>query len=247
MQNLLGKIRSIAIQKDELITTASVVSLENEVSRLEKINTSIITQNSLLQVKYEEASSLVNKLQQKLEEASTEINKLKQENEYLHNLIEELSPQREFEDKGKLINEVGKRQQERKLKTLQTRAEQALWFVESFGLQLDTINVVDSLRKPHSLSFKEREPKAYKDLPTEQQQIVQQYKYIMDKFCVGEGTYHELTCCPGGEQLPRSYLIRQCKEELNKLFYIERTPGEANGASLNIIDELKYVLGTNIN
>lgn len=242
-QNLLKKVKSIAVQKNELITTASVISLQNEVSRLEKTNSSILTQNSRLQVKYEEASSLVNKLQPRFEKASSDIEKLKQENEYLHNLIEKISPQRKFEDKGKQICDVGIRQQERKLRTLETRVEQALWFTESFGLHLETLKLVDDFGKPYSLSFEEKgNKKAYKDLPIEQQQIIQQYLFLMDKFCIGEATYHELTCCPGADQLPKSYLIRQCKEELNKLFYIERTPGEASGAALNFIDELRHVI-----
>jgi hypothetical protein len=64
----------------------------------------------------------------------------------------------------------------------------------------------------------------------------------MDKFCIGEAAYHKLTCCPGGEELPRSYLAKQCKENLNKLCSIERTPGEANGAAFDFHDELSTVI-----
>ena len=64
----------------------------------------------------------------------------------------------------------------------------------------------------------------------------------MDKFCIGEAAYHELTCCPGGEELPRSYLVKQCKENLNKLCSIESTPGEANRAAFDFHDELSTVI-----
>jgi hypothetical protein len=64
----------------------------------------------------------------------------------------------------------------------------------------------------------------------------------MDKFCIGEAAYHELTCCPGGEELPRSYLVKQCKENLNKLCSIERTPGEVNVAAFDFHDELSTVI-----
>ena len=50
--------------------------------------------------------------------------------------------------------------------------------------------------------------------------------------------------CPSGEKLPRSYLIKQCKENLNKHVYIERTPGEAAGAALDFEDELRHVIET---
>ena len=73
--------------------------------------------------------------------------KLKTENEKLHNIIEKISPQRRFENKGKTFLDVGKEQQERKLQTLPTRVEQALWFSESFGLRLDGVKLVDDSGK----------------------------------------------------------------------------------------------------
>ncbi|CAB3992347.1 Hypothetical predicted protein [Paramuricea clavata] len=42
--------------------------------------------------------------------------------------------------------------------------------------------------------------------------------------------------------LPRSYLIRQCKDEINKLSHIVRTPGTAPGAQLDFMSELKSVV-----
>jgi hypothetical protein len=42
-----------------------------------------------------------------------------------------------------------------------------------------------------------------------------------------------------GESLPRSYLIKQCKEELNKLCHITRTPGVPVGAQLDFNTELQ--------
>ena len=139
--------------------------------------------------------------------------------------------------------EVGKCQQERKLQTLATRVEQALWFSESFGVRLDSVKLVDDLGKNHILSIGSKKGlKSYKDLPDENQQDIQQVLFVMDKFCIGEAAYHELTCCPGGEELPRSYLVKQCKEDLNKLCSIERTPGEASGAAFNFLDELSAVI-----
>ena len=138
--------------------------------------------------------------------------------------------------------DVGKRQQERNLRTLATRVEQALWFSESFGLCLNNIKLVDDSGRDHILMLgSEKGLKSYKDLPDEDQQDIQQVLYIMDKFCIGEAAYHELTCCPGGE-LPRSYLVKQCKEDLNKLCSIERTPGKANRAAFNFLDELSAVV-----
>ena len=38
---------------------------------------------------------------------------------------------------------------------------------------------------------------------------------------------------PAEEKLPRSYLIKQCKESLNALTHVEQTPGTAEGAERN--------------
>ena len=107
-----------------------------------------------------------------------------------------------------------------------------------------SVNLVDDNREAHSLAFEEKGLKSYKELSVDKQEDVQQVFYIMDKFCIGEAAYHELTCCPGGEQLPKSYLIKQCKDDLNKHVYIERTPGVATGAALNFEDELRHVIET---
>lgn len=122
------------------------------------------------------------------------------------------------------------------------RIEQALWFSESFGLHLDSVNLISDSGKPHSISFGEKGLKSYKELPNVDQENIQQVLHVMNKFCIGEAAYHELTCCTGGEELLTSYLVKDRKDDLNKQFYIERTPGKANGASLNFEDELSCVI-----
>lgn len=241
-EDLLGKVTSFAVQEKELVTAETASVLQNDILRLERANALVTSQNTLLNLKNNETSALVSKMQITIDKAKVDIEKLKQENENLYNVIEHISPQRNFEDKGKSVTEVGKRQQERKLKTLETRVEQALWFSESFGLKLGSVKLVDHLGTPYSLSFAEKGRKSYKDLPTEEQQKIQETLRIMDKFCISDASYHELTCCTGGDELPKSYLIKQCKEDLNKLIYIERTPGEANGAAHNFQDELRVVI-----
>ena len=171
-----------------------------------------------MDINCKKASVLVEQLQKKIDKANVDIDKLKVENNKLYNVIDKLSPQRKFENHGKTFLEVGKRQQERKLRTLATKVEQALWFCESFGLRLDRVKLVDESGKDHFLSpGSEKRSRSYKDLPDEEQQDIQQVLFIMDKFCIGEAAYHELTCCPGGEELPRSYLVKQCKGDLNKM------------------------------
>ena len=47
---------------------------------------------------------------------------------------------------------------------------------------------------------------------------------LLDKFCVGDAFYHELSMTTDG--LPRSYLVKQCRDELYKMCQID--PPDAN-------------------
>ena len=76
----------------------------------------------------------------------------------------------------------------------------------------------------------------------EEKDKVKQVLYVTDKFCIGEAAYHSLTMTDGGERLPRSYLVvKQCKNDLNNLCHITRTPGE-EGAQLDLESELQNTI-----
>ena len=94
----------------------------------------------------------------------------------------------------------------------------------------------------HTLCFEENGKKGFNDLSEEDQDKVKSVLFLLDKFCIGDAAYHELTMCSGGEDLPRSYLIKQCKDDLNKLCHITRTPEVAPGAQLDFATELESVL-----
>ena len=100
----------------------------------------------MLDISCKKASVLVEQLRKKIDKANVDINKPKIENNKLCNVIDKLLPQRKFENHGKTFLEAGKRQKERKLRTLATKVEQALWFCESFGLRLDSVKLVDESR-----------------------------------------------------------------------------------------------------
>ena len=67
----------------------------------------------------------------------------------------------------------------------------------------------------------------------------------MDKFCVSDVAYHELSMVDQ-EGMPRSYLIKQWRQDLNKLCSITRTPGEWPGAQLSFGTELKHQLSKQV-
>ena len=61
--------------------------------------------------------------------------------------------------------------------------------------------------------------------------------FLLDKFYVGDSFYDELTMLVDG--LPKSYLIKQKREQLNQICQITSTPGEEEGAHLSFLKLLK--------
>lgn len=117
-----------------------------------------------------------------------------------------------------------------------------MWFAETFGLDLASVDFTDEEGASRRLSYSEKTNKSYKDLSAQDQEKVKSVLYILDKFCIGDAAYHELTMVCGNDELPRSYLIKQCKDDLNKMCHITRTPGLKQGAQLDFTEELQRVV-----
>ena len=60
--------------------------------------------------------------------------------------------------------------------------------------------------------------------------------FLMDKFAVGDVFIHELTMSVDG--LPKSYLIKQCRDKLNGSCAVKPTPGAEPGAQISFKDSL---------
>ena len=97
-----------------------------------------------------------------------------------------------------------------------------------------------------TLQYNDAKKCAYHSLTEEDKDKVKNVVYIMDKFCVSDVAYHELSMTDE-EGLPRSYLIKQCRHHLNKVYSISRTPGEWPGAQLNFKNELNHQLSKQVN
>ncbi|XP_020911538.2 uncharacterized protein LOC110249299 [Exaiptasia diaphana] len=190
--------------------------------------------------------NLFNELQQAKKinrEEEDDYQKKTQENKYLKDYIEKTGLAMDLCNTGKTVSEVKERQKRRKIKELKSGVEKALWFAGTYGLNLTSATFSDVNGNDFPLSFTDNtKAKSYKNLSEEEKNRIKEVLFIQDKFCVGEAAYHELTMSEGGESLPRSYLIRQCKDSMNELCHIERTPGMAEGAQVNFKDELKKVL-----
>ena len=105
-----------------------------------------------------------------------------------------------LENHSKDLNEVGIRQRQRKIKELSTKAEKALWFLESYGVTWDNLSVEDSngglvdlLANP----IGNRKSK-YEALPENQKTKIKEVLHIVDRFCVGGACYHALSTLEGG-------------------------------------------------
>ena len=143
-----------------------------------------------------------------------------------------------LENTGKPIHEVGEHQGRRIVKELKTQRERALWFLESFGFKLDSIKVIDVNGKITEIDYKEGDARrVFNQLPDEEKDTIRAILYIMDRYCIGDSAYHELSVLIDG--LRRSYLIKQCISELDSICHISRTPGKNPGAQLSFKEELR--------
>ena len=91
--------------------------------------------------------------------------------------------------------------------------------------------------KPLNLTTEEDKGTSFHDLSQEGQDNVRSLLYIMDKFCVGDAAYHEVSMIV--DDTPRSYLIQECRSDLNKIFHISKTPGKHAGARMSFKEELR--------
>lgn len=189
--------------------------------------------------KYENLSEAKEKLYNDMIE---EIDCLEREIEDLESVNKELSQyiQTLTENKtpiGKKIHEVQKQQKGRKLCQLKNRAQCALWFCESYGLELKEIKLKSMDGSNHTLNYGTPTSGGYAKLSEDEKNKVEQLLFLLDKFCIGDEIYHELSMITDG--LPRSYLIKQARTDLNKTYHIERTPGHCPGSMLNFNSTLR--------
>ena len=94
----------------------------------------------------------------------------------------------------------------KKQKEFKSKAETALWFVESYGLVPQYLKLESTDGQTVKVDFNPSSSKSsYKDLPEEERQKIKDLLFILEKFNVSESAYRELTLfCDG---LPRTYLV----------------------------------------
>lgn len=185
----------------------------------------------------EEIKKLYSEVCQATEEKENKIVELEQKNDKLLKYVAclEKSPL----NKGKDIADVTKKS--RTLKTSLSRANTALWFSKSFGLGIHEIVVKEQKTGEAHLLMGSGENGKTKggidSLADTERAKIEQVLFLLDKFCVGDVFYHEPTMIVDG--LPKSYLVKQQRDELNDICHISPTPGNAEGAQMSFTDLLK--------
>ena len=105
--------------------------------------------------------------------------------------------------------------------------------METFGITVQSLNGKTSDGKLISVDLqKDRETQTpegprFNRLSDEEKEAIEQVLFLLDKFYVSDEVYHKLTQISEG--LPKSYLIKQRREELNKACHLRKTPGEHPG------------------
>ncbi|XP_067034418.1 uncharacterized protein [Acropora muricata] len=239
----LLKERSVQLYHHELESNNSLYEkFENEKNELQsQIHELEMDMNEMCDKLWQEIQNERSRVQN-LESESL---KLIQENEGLKEYIDYLEDSvvcgncsDTLRNTGKPLNEVSARQVTRKIKELKTTAQKALWFLQSFGLTLDSIKVRDKEGTVTELDYEGNNGSAsFDNLPEDEKETVRALLYIMDKFCVSDAAYHEVTQI--SDDIPRSYLIKQCRSDLNNSFHIRRTPGKNSGVEMSFKQELE--------
>ena len=159
----------------------------------------------------------------------------------------------------------------------ETRAQKALWFAQCFGLELDSLEFLDnkgqrygwkaevtSLGTPTAADSPPQvtpnqgpstslsptvTQNQYNNLTSESKCKVEAILFLMDKFAVGDAFIHEMSMIVEG--MPRSYLIKQCRDKLNSTCAVKPTPGAEPRAQLSfrdsLVNKLRFMVSTNLN
>ncbi len=128
-----------------------------------------------------------------------------------------------LENQGKPIEQLGPRQAKRKLGEFKSRAQVALFFAESFGLQLRSLEVGTTSGKVISVPFGAASSSFQEPCALDDKEKVLQILYLLDKFGVGDKFYHELAAIDSA--LPRSYKVKKARVELNAKCDVQKIDG----------------------
>ena len=74
----------------------------------------------------------------------------------------------------------------------------------------------------------------YNSLSEDEKKKVEQILFLLEKLCVGHSFYHEISMIT--DNLPRSYLVKKCREQFNKMCHIEALDGNFEGGKVSSVE-----------
>ncbi|VDI54779.1 Hypothetical predicted protein [Mytilus galloprovincialis] len=231
-------ITKIAVYDSEL---QDVTSLSYRLSKFEedKIELSIRCKELHKQLLSEEKQrSRGNADYQKLE---TITEKLKRENDSLHKCLDLLEKHHISSVGGKPVGDLGKSQRYAKMQTLKTQSAKALWFAETYGLTPKNLVFETEHGEDINIRFGEQT-----ESQSENDEIrLKEILFLLDKFAISDQAYHEIAMKTN--DLPKFYLIKNCRDKFNEGIQLERTPGNVPGAFLNFRSEVENAIKQKFN
>lgn len=229
--------------------TKSQEDYEEEINQLKSAAENWRSKYQNLEV---EKRNLYNEMLEVINQKERTINHLQNENQQLLNYITDIEKVANIhcQYKGKHLS--SSQNKSRTLKTFMSRAETALWFSKNFGLDIESMLIKESdTGKKHTVTFEavtketqdstaNSEPSEksnrYNNLTEEHKKQIEEILFVLDKFCVGDAFYHQFTMMTNG--LPKSYLIQQCRSDLNKLCCIDPLPGKLTGSKVHSVRDV---------
>ena len=174
-----------------------------------------------------------------------------------------------YENNGKGIDSVGERQRRRKITTIKESCKKALWFLDSFNVnvtnvilkmkmsdEIITLNYSNDQSENKSecqtLSASQSLPtlSSYQSISTTSHQStylnnnlpsnIDEILFLLDSFGVSDEFYHELSMCH--PSLPRSYLINERRKCISSNIEIHRLPRPYFGWYQNLTACIEEVL-----
>ena len=195
-----------------------------------------------------ENKKLYEELTEEVKQEKLRADELLSETESLKKYIEKLERNNETDKNGKDLSTVSPTTRWRYLKDLTTRAQKALWFLKAYGLTINSLEV-EANNKKHNLNLSDsstnptlhahtsNQSDKYSTLSEEERKKVEEVQFLMDRFGVSDQFYHHLTMV--FNELPRSYLVKQCKHNLNEMSHLTVTPRKSPGVQTSFKELLR--------
>ena len=127
------------------------------------------------------------------------------------------------QNEGKSFDEVQSRQQRRKVAALREGIKDALWFCDSFGLDLMSVVFKSKAEKIVEIHYDKRSDSNSDNMEADKaDDQVLAILYLLDRFGVSDQFYHEVSMV--NPFIPRSYVIKRARERINNMVTIKRLP-----------------------